>query len=380
MSNKKLIHARVRAADEYYTRLEDIEAEVSRYAEELKGKSIHLNCDNPFVSNFFRFFVLNFQRFGLKRLVATCFAGTASQGVQVALFHVENDITQKDEIKQTPWFADVTTVPEELLKDVPKTFTLTTTPATKKLSPLVDESWRTVVKALVKIPGNSLTELQGDGDFRSQEVQEITKQCDLVITNPPFSLSRDWVKLMMKLDRKFLVIGNLNLLGSLDAFGFWKQGKIWVGETVPDGFITPNGEQVNEKLKGLTRWYTNLPNSTRHREFVFQENYSPEKHPHYLNYDAIDVTRMRDLPGDYFGVMGVPITFIDHFNPDKFEILGKAGHKDSWGLRIFDYPEKQMVEQKVGKHSVKSSPVILVDGEPKLMYQRIFIRRKPEVT
>lgn len=237
------------------------------YKKQFKDKVIYCNCDNPYESNFFKYFIENFNDLGLKKLIATNYK---SQYMSIAY---------KAEIVE--------------VKNVDDIF---------------------------KNPKNKMTTLKGDGDFRSDECIELLKDADIVVTNPPFSLFREYVAQLMEYKKKFLIIGNKNALTYKEIFPLIKENKIWIGFNSPNEFIRPNGT-ITKNVAGLTRWFTNLEVSKRHENLTLYKKYNPEEYPKYDNYDAIEVSKVTEIPYDYEGAMGVPITFIDKYNPEQFEII-----------------------------------------------------------
>lgn len=267
MATKQFDIAKREKNDEFYTQFEDIEKELIYYKKQFKDKVIYCNCDNPHESNFFKYFIENFNDLGIKKLIATNYK---SQYIPVAY---------KAEIVE--------------VKNTDKVF---------------------------ENPKNKLTTLKGDGDFRSDECIELLKEADIVVTNPPFSLFREYVAQLMEYKKKFLIIGNKNALTYKEIFPLIKENKIWIGFNSPNEFIRPNGT-ITKNVAGLTRWFTNLEVSKRHENLTLYKKYNPEEYPKYDNYDAIEVSKVAEIPYDYEGAMGVPITFIDKYNPEQFEII-----------------------------------------------------------
>lgn len=298
MANNKNLHAAHRAKkDEFYTQLSDIEKELKHYTRHFKGKTVLCNCDDPRVSNFFRYFALNFQTLGLKRLIATCYM---------------ND--------NPDLFSQGTSVNHSIYSDFDGSF---------ECNELTDFN---------RIP---YKQLNGDGtysagDFRSQKCIELLEQADIVVTNPPFSLFREYVAQLIKYDKKFLIIGNVNAVTYKEIFPLIKDNRLWFGCSIhsgdrefgiPESYpLTAAGFRVDEmgnkfiRVKGV-RWFTNLDYSERHEELILYKKYNPDEYPKYDNYDAINVDKVADIPCDYYGVMGVPITFLDKYNPEQFEIV-----------------------------------------------------------
>ena len=302
--------------DEFYTQLTDIEKELRHYRSHFRDKTILCNCDDPFESNFFKYFVLNFNRLGLKKVIATCYADSPIAGSQLTFFDL---LSGKSEAKSNkPYKAVVTTVYDK-----------TGDGGVDMLD----------VAALFQSRENELTELQGDGDFRSPECLALLDEADIVVTNPPFSLFREYVATLMDHNKKFIIIGNINALTYKEFFPLIKDNKVWIGPSihsgdrafyVPDDYpLSASGCGVDEsgrkfiRVKGV-RWFTNLDVKQRHEEMILVKKYTPEEYPMYVNYDAIEVSKTSDIPCDYAGKMGVPITFLDKYNPEQFEIIGSS--------------------------------------------------------
>lgn len=322
--NSNLRAAKKAKNDEFYTQLTDIEKELRYYRKHFKGKTVFCNCDDPFESNFFKYFVLNFNRLGLKKLICTCYSGSP-----VSKYRGGSD---------RPYKAVVTTIHD--------------TDGDGGID-------MTDVRTLFENGENELTPLQGDGDFRSGECLELMDESDIVVTNPPFSLFREYVEILMEHEKNFVIIGNKNAITYKEIFPLLKENKIWLGYMSPCDFYTPNG--MTKKINGLTRWFTNLDIKKRHEDLILVNKYNPAEYPKYDNYDAINVNKVSDIPCDYDGVMGVPITFIDKYSPDQFEIIGATeseGKGFSNGLWITE--------------SGVAQP--LVNGQRK--YKRVFIRNK----
>ena len=296
--------------DEFYTQLTDIEKEVRYYRRHFKGKTVFCNCDDPFESEFFRYFVLNFNYLGLKKLIATCYTGSPVAGTQLSVF----DVLPQAE-PNTPYKAVVTQVYD------------TNGDGTDMLD--VAELFRTGV--------NELTKLEGDGDFRSPECLALLDEADIVVTNPPFSLFREYLATLMEHEKNFLIIGNINAVTYKEVFPLLMNNRIWIGASIHSGdraFYVPDDypleaaggidEQTGRKyirVKGV-RWFTNLDLKQRHEELILVKRYDPEIYPRYVNFDAIEISKTTDIPYDYDGLMGVPITFLDKYSPEQFEIIG----------------------------------------------------------
>ena len=343
--------------DEFYTQLTDIEKEMRYYRKHFKGKTVLCNCDDPFESNFFKYFVLNFNRLGLKKLIATCYATSPIMGQQLSLF----DVVGGDEDKKgKPYKAVVT-----------KVYDVTGDGGVDMFD----------VAELFKSHENELTELYGDGDFRSEECLALLDEADIVVTNPPFSLFREYMAVLMEHEKHFIIIGNVNAITYKEVFPLIMENRLWFGASIHSGdrkFYVPDDYPLNAagcgidsdgrrfiRVKGV-RWYTNLDYKQRHEEMILVKRYSPETYPQYDNYDAINVDKTSDIPCDYAGVMGVPITFMDKYNPDQFEIVGMAaGNTRATGF-YFNVPYEPHPEDRGGCG--------VVNG--KRVYARYLIRNK----
>lgn len=360
MANKNLTKAKEAKKDEFYTQLEDINNELRHYREHFRGKTVLCNCDDPRVSNFFTYFAYNFEFLGLKKLITTCYKNQNvdlfSQGqCEKAVYLVYegdkngNHIPDAEEIGVMP--------------------------------------------------------LKGDGDFRSPECVELLKEADIVVTNPPFSLFREYVAQLIEYKKKFLIIGSVNANTTKEIFPLIKDNKIWMGASIHSGdrkFWVPDDYELNAagcgvddsgrkyiRVKGV-RWFTNLDFKERHEDIILCKSYSPKYYPKYDNFDAINIDKTEDIPFDYDGVMGVPVTFLDKYNPEQFEILGIT--KTWFGMANKIYGEQIQVdkngkEKRVTKLNdgavleVKSPPqgknYYKVDGKMYIQtYPRILICRK----
>jgi len=264
MGNSNLHNAKQAKNDEFYTRLEDIEKEVKHYRPHFEGKVVYCNCDDSKKSNFFKYFALNFERLGLKKLIATGY----NKGGHGSVFIYEGD-------KNGNFIPD----DEEI----------------------------------------SNRQLNGDGDFRSPECVEFLKEADIVVTNPPFSLFREFISQLMEYGKNFLVIGSKNTITYKEVFPLIKENKLWLGVNNCKSFVQPDGTFKNF---GNIGWFTNLEHNKRNERLELYKTYSIEYYRHYDNYDAIEVSKTCEIPMDYDGMMGVPISFLDKYNPEQFEIVG----------------------------------------------------------
>jgi len=309
--NKNLHSARTAKTDEFYTQLVDIEKELKHYKSQFRGKMVYCNCDDPYESNFFKYFASNFNALGLKKLITTSYSGSPIVGGQLPLFQVAGSKGKqplKIEIKEVP-------------------------DADKDGAINLDD-----VKYLLKHDKNTATPLKGSGDFRSNECIELLKQADIVVTNPPFSLFREYVAQLMEYKKKFLILGDQNAITYKETFSYIKDDKLWLGYDnggtkwfqVPMNYDIPTESRkkivngVKYFSMGRILWFTNLDTTKRHENLVLYKKYTPKEFPKYDNYDVINVDKVSDIPMNYKGVMGVPITFVDKYNPKQFEILGVA--------------------------------------------------------
>ena len=311
--NKNLHSARTAKTDEFYTQLVDIEKELKHYKDQFRGKVVYCNCDDPFESNFFKYFAANFNALGLKKLITTSYVKSPIVGGQLPLFEVEG---LKPSGKE-PFKIEIKKVPDT---DNDGAINL-------------DD-----VKYLLKHDKNTATPLKGNGDFRSEECIKLLKEADIVVTNPPFSLFREYVAQLMEHKKKFLILGDQNAITYKETFGYVKDDKLWVGYDnggtkwfqVPMDYDIPTESRkkivngVKYFSMGRILWFTNLDTTKRNENIVLYKKYTPKEFPKYDNYDVINVDKVSDIPMNYNHVMGVPITFFDKYNPKQFEILGVA--------------------------------------------------------
>src|SRR3990172_9796475 len=310
--NKNLRNASKAKKDEFYTQIVDIEKELKHYKEQFRGKVVYCNCDDPYESNFFKYFASNFNALGLKKLITTSYSGSPIVGGQLPLFQVAGSKGKqplKIEIKEVP--------------DTDKDGAIN-----------LDD-----VKYLLKHDKNTATPLKGSGDFRSEECIKLLKQADIVVTNPPFSLFREYLAQLIEYDKKFLIIGNINAITYKETFKLIKEGKMHVSPyhfnktlnfEIPDSYenfsyINADGNKV--AAVPAICWFTNLDSPARHEDLKLYKKYNKQEYPKYDNYKAIEVSKVANIPMDYLGVMGVPITFLGKHNPDQFEIVGLANDK-----------------------------------------------------
>lgn len=350
--NATLNHAFIVKKDEFYTQYEDIAREMVRHREQLKGKTILCNCDDPFESAFFQFFALHFDKLGLARLISTCYAESSIAGSEYPL-----------EQANQAYKAVVTEVPAE---------------------PIARPDGSLDLEALFAMPGNSLAHLAGDGDFRSGECEALLKEADIVATNPPFSLFREYIGQLERHKKDFIILGNMNAATYKEVFPLFSNNNVWYGESIRSGdrkFYVPDNYPLNAancgvdergrrfiRVKGV-RWFTNLDTDKRHEPLSLTRLYTPTEYPRYENYDAIEVGRTQNIPADYNGIMGVPITFLDKYSPDQFEIIMLAN-----GNARTNVSPKILREAGYCPHPEDRGGVGIIDG--RRVYARILIRRK----
>ena len=341
MANKNLNAAKTAKKDEFYTQMKDIERELQHYWPHFRGKVVLCNCDDPYESNFFKYFALNFNQLGLKKLICTCFDGSPVLGGELLLDF--GDFT--DEPKKMAYKVEITEV-RDLNGD--------------GAVDLAD------VQYLLRNDRNAISLLRQHGDFRSAECIELLKQADIVVTNPPFSFFREYIGQLMEYGKKFLIVGNQNAVKYKEIYPLFMSNLVWLGYKSGDmAFRVPADyearetrywqDETGQKWRSLGNicWFTNLDHKKRHEELDLVCRYSTEAYPKYDNYDAIEVSKVEDIPYDHIGLMGVPITFLTKYNPEQFEIVGVLNHGcDS----IFD----------------KAKPIL----KGKELYSRILIRNK----
>ena len=330
-ANQALSNARSAKQDEFYTQLVDIENELRHYRAQLRGKTVLCNCDDPYESNFFRYFALNFNALGLKKLIATSYAKSTIAGDYLPLIDMAG---LKPEGKE-PYAIEIGEVPDANGDGA---------------IDLADVEW------LLRNDGNTSRTLKGDseygpGDFRSAECVEYLKQADVVVTNPPFSLFREYMLKLIESKKHFLIIGNVNSVTTKEIFPLFRNNVVWFGESIRSGdreFRVPAhypleaaGFRVDGsgskfiRVKGV-RWFTNMDNPKRHEEIPLYKTYSASEYPKFDNFEAIEVSKTAEIPLDFADVMGVPLTFLDRYNPAQFSIVGIT--KTWFGLASKFYP------------------------------------------
>lgn len=318
MANSSLNRAKDAKKDEFYTTLSAIEDELMHYTAVFKDKTVFCNCDDPYESNFFKYFALNFNRLGLRKVIAMGYVPSPVAGRQLTL---DSEFPKKTEVPKQPakkaYKIEITEVRDYNVDGA---------------IDLAD------VDYLILNDRNVLTVLKGDGDFESDESVECLKEADIVVTNPPFSLFRKYVAQLVKYGKKYLIIGGMNAITYRDIFPLIQDNKMWIGYhtgdmqfTVPD-YYEPRDTRfwIDEKgtkwrSLGNVYWFTNIDIEKRHEKLILYKTYSPEEYPRYDEFDAINVDRVDMIPVDYDGIMGVPVTFIEKYNPEQFEIVGNLG-------------------------------------------------------
>lgn len=379
MARKDLAQAKDAKKDEFYTQRSDIEKELVHYREYFRDKVIFCNCDDPYESNFFKYFALNFNALGLKKLIATCYDGSPIAQQELPLFP-----EAETEPKRKAYKVEISEVPD-----------LDGNGSTD----LTD------VQLLLKSSAHNVkAELKQNGSFDSPESIELLKEADIVVTNPPFSLFREFLALLDKYKKQFIIIGNTNALTYKETFKMFQEDKIRTGYTnfnvgmyfqVPDSWEKFHHVENGKKMARVSTscWFTNLPVSKHNEELILIKHYTPEEYPYYENYDAININAYNDIPCDYDGIMGVPITFLDKYNPEQFDILelgivGSCTFKNMRKMEILDKDGKP-----TGKFTINAKGTLyrkfnpLTDKKPAFkdtetgelyssIYARILIRKK----
>ncbi|MCM1519118.1 MAG: adenine-specific methyltransferase EcoRI family protein [Pseudoflavonifractor sp.] len=349
MAGNKSLNAAAKAKqDEFYTQMPDIANELRHYKHHFSGKVVLCNCDDPFESNFFKFFALNFNAWGLKKLICTCYNGSPIAGTELSLFGSDRETG----IGRQAYKVELT-----------------------ELTDINGDGATDLLDVRELLRANPPTLLKGNGDFGSDECVELLDEADIVVTNPPFSQFRRFVALLMEHKKKFLIIGNQNAITYKEIFPLIRNNQLWLGYksgdmafTVPDSYeprqtrFWIDGTGQKWRSMGNICWYTNLDHKKRHELLDLYKMYSPEEYPKYDNYNAIEVGRVSDIPMDYDGYMGVPITFLDKYNPEQFEIFGAT---ESEGKGFSN-----------GLISAQSTVKQPVRGGGYRLYKRLFIKHK----
>lgn len=349
MANKNLNAAKTAKKDEFYTQMTDIERELQHYWPHFRDKVVLCNCDDPYESNFFKYFALRFNQLGLKKLICTCYNGSPVQGNELMIDF--GDFSE--EPKKIAYKVEITEV-RDMNGD-----------GTVDLSD---------VRYLLQNDKNVLSVLK-TGDFRDHECVELLKQADIVVTNPPFSLFREYISQLLAYEKKFLIVGHQNAITYKEVFPLIKENKVWLGYGFKGGaahFFSPYDDiaTASDHKKDMIRvsgvnWFTNLDHNKRHEELDLVCRYSSNEYPTYVNYNAINVGKTGDIPFDYSGYMGVPITFLDKYNPNQFEIIGIS-------LTLGTNKPIDLPKAKQGGPAF----YIKMNGEYQRLYARIVIRNK----
>lgn len=368
--NSELRKANKAKNDEFYTQLSDIEKELKNYRKEFKDKVVFCNCDDPYESNFFKYFAMNFNFLGLRKLIATCYSTSPMAFTQLSLFDV-NGLKIKNPNGKKAYKIEITEVNDN------------------NGDGAIDLS---DVEYLIKNKKNTLTLLKGDGDFRSDECIELLKESDIVVTNPPFSLFREYIAQLIEYNKNFIVMGNTNALSYKEIFKLFKEDSIRTGYTnfnVGMFFFVPDNTEKFHKIvdgKKMVRvatscWFTNLPVKRHNEKLILYELYNEEKYPKYENFDAINVNSYTQIPKNYDGYMGVPITFLDKFNPEQFELLGLGISNSGLEIGVKPYkPEHKKYRKEIQHKGAVDVDLYMLDsqGHPVVPYARILLIKKEE--
>lgn len=370
MANQSLTSAKRSKNDEFYTQYADIQKEIEAYLDfdpnTFKGRVVYCNCDDPYESNFFRYFVLNFKKLGLKRLITTSYCPSPVANTQLELLGQPTSTHKR--MRRTKATAN-----KFIINKV------------HKIDDSGEFSLKDVAEQLKANKANEWAPLEGNGDFRSEECVELLQQADIVVTNPPFSLYREYVKQLVDHDKSFAVIGNMNAITYKEIFPLIKDNKIWLGATgngTDMVFAVPNGSEIKDSDRqkaarmgyagdytrlGNSCWFTTLDHGRRHRPIPLMTEKEVVKFgkgapfEKYDNYNAIDVSKTKWIPSDYEGAMGVPISFLDKYSPEQFEIISANGIRTSESV---PYKAHGLIKDKDGT----------INGVP--TYVRLVIRKR----
>ncbi|WP_348825737.1 adenine-specific methyltransferase EcoRI family protein [Flavobacterium aestuarii] len=342
--NKNLHQAKNNKKDEFYTQLSDIERELRYYKKHFKDKVVYCNCDDPRVSNFFHYFSYNFEKLGLKKLIATCYKNQ------------ERDLFSKNNSESAIYL--------EYTGDKNGNFV----PDPEEIG---------------------IKHLKGDGDFRSKESIDLLTQADIVVTNPPFSLFREYVAQLIEHDKKFVIVGHQNAITYKEIFKLIKENKLWLGYGFKGGaghFINEHYEDyatATDRKEGMIRvsgvhWFTNLEINKRHEDLILYKSYNEEEYPTYENFNAINVNKTKDIPMDYSGFIGVPITFLDKYNPEQFEIIGLGISNSGIEIGVQPYKEEHKKYRKEiqKRGAVDGDLYMMTKGIVDVPYARVIIKNK----
>lgn len=342
--NKNLHQAKNNKKDEFYTQLSDIERELKYYKKHFKDKVVYCNCDDPRISNFFHYFSYNFEKLGLKKLITTCYKNQ------------ERDLFSKNNSESAIYL--------EYTGDKNGNFV----PDPEEIG---------------------IKHLKGDGDFRSKESIDLLKQADIVVTNPPFSLFREYVAQLIEHDKKFVIVGHQNAITYKEIFKLIKENKLWLGYGFKGGaghFINEHYEDyatATDRKEGMIRvsgvhWFTNLEINKRHEDLILYKTYNEEEYPTYENFNAINVNKTKDIPMDYSGFIGVPITFLDKYNPEQFEIIGLGISNSGIEIGVQPYKEEHKKYRKEiqKRGAVDGDLYMMTNGIVDVPYARVIIKNK----
>lgn len=346
--------------DEYYTRYEDIQNEINNYRDEFIGKTVLCNCDDPYESNFCKFFLKNFNYLQLKKLICTSYRGSPVIGTQMSLF----DDMGEELVAENGYVIEIIEMPMKNGRGV------------------TDSD----ITSLLKSKKRGVKKLKGNGDFRSDECIKYLQEADIVVTNPPFSLFREYVDQLVEYKKKFLIIGRETSITLKDTFQYVMNGKAWYGYTHAKVFDRPDG---TTKSFGNVIWFTNLDVKKHHEKYISYREYLEEAYDHYYNLDGIDVPKVGEIPSNYYGMMGVPLNFLDTWNPEQFEVIGlgqtvpkKILHKTSKDGTTIDFIDAQtkdivyQVPYSVPERKRGNQLRIDENGKPgRVPFGRLVIRR-----
>ena len=365
--NVGLANAKMNKKDEFYTLYKNIQEEINNYESQFEGKTVFCNCDDPYESDFFQFFIKNFNYLKLKRLICTSFAGSRIGFIQTTLFDDMDELCTKEH----GYVIDIKEVPMENGRGVS------------------DDD----IDRLLKSKKRGVKKLKGNGDFRSKECIEYLKQADIVVTNPPFSLFKEYVPQLIKYNKKFLIICNMQSIKYKEIFPLILEGKLWPGYSynktmefiMPDSYELKGKAFIDEKgrkhgfVPGIS-WLTNLDTKKRHEKLILYKTYDPDVYKKYDNYDAIEVSEINSIPKDYAGNMGIPISGLDKISPEQFELVGSSDISDTLdGIKILgqEWIDNYRAQGGTGHYTANMKSVgYSADGKYKIVFSRLIIRNK----
>ncbi len=390
MANNNLTNAKKAKNDEFYTQYSDIQKEIASYLEYnpdvFRNKVVYCNCDDPFESNFFRYFVLNFNKLGLKQLITTSYKPSSVANTQLELFGNNKTLTKS---KGRP----KVTANKFIINEV------------HDIDGNGEFNLKDIAQLLKANKHNEWAPLQGEGDFRSDESINLLKQSNIVVTNPPFSLFRVYIKQLVDYDKKFLIIGNMNAIAYKEIFPLLKENKVWLGNNckvnagamffeIPENIA--NLEQVREiktnesgkkvyitRVQGV-RWFTNIDHGRRHQPIPLMSEaevikfVTKKPFDKYNNYDAIEVSLVKNIPSDFKGIMGVPISFLDKYSPEQFEIIGLGIANLGLSIGVKPYkPEHKKYRKEIQKRGTVNGDLYMIkNGIVEVPYARVLIKHK----